>query len=323
MALSYEYSIGSVRAKEKSLLNRQDIEQLLGCKSSAELCSMLGDKGYGEGKTVDEAIENRDSETRSYIKSVAPDMSVFNPFYLLNDAHNFKVALKGTMADREYRGLMLEPCTVAFDTVIKAVEGRRMNLLPEFMQKPCDEAYEIIAHTGDAREGDALVDRAFMEEILRLAQNSGSEFLYNYFNTFVFYSNVKIAIRSARSGADRAYLEKALCETADFDKNKIIEAAQKGGDALIETLSKISACGCDKAIEQFKKSPSAFERFVDDRLILAARESCKRTSEGAEPLIGYYLAREAEKKVIHIIDSGIRTNTDSEIIRERLREIYG
>ena len=54
-----------------------------------------------------------------------------------------------------------------------------------------------------------------------------------------------------------------------------------------------------------------------------AKESCKRSSEGAEPLIGYYLGSEAEKKVIHIISSGIRTNTDKETIRERLREIYG
>ena len=42
-----------------------------------------------------------------------------------------------------------------------------------------------------------------------------------------------------------------------------------------------------------------------------------------EPLIGYYLGVEAEKKVIHIIASGIRTGSDTEIIRERLREIYG
>ena len=54
-----------------------------------------------------------------------------------------------------------------------------------------------------------------------------------------------------------------------------------------------------------------------------AKESCKHASEGAEPLLGYYLGCEAEKKVIHIIASGIRTKTDTDTIRERLREIYG
>lgn len=103
----------------------------------------------------------------------------------------------------------------------------------------------------------------------------------------------------------------------------MIDDTLKGYDKLIESLSKKSDYDCGKAIEQFKTSPSAFEKFVDDRLIIMARESCKRASEGMEPLIGYYLGTEAEKKVIHIIASGIRTGSDREIITERLREIYG
>ena len=79
-----------------------------------------------------------------------------------------------------------------------------------------------------------------------------------------------------------------------------------------------------KAMEEaYKESPSAFERWVDNRLILLAKESCKRAGEGAEPLLGYYLGSEIEKKVIHIIQSGVRTKTDADTIRERLREIYG
>ena len=54
MALSYEFSIGSVRAKENALFNKTDIEQLLGCKSISELCRMLEDKGYGSGNGFDE-----------------------------------------------------------------------------------------------------------------------------------------------------------------------------------------------------------------------------------------------------------------------------
>jgi len=54
-----------------------------------------------------------------------------------------------------------------------------------------------------------------------------------------------------------------------------------------------------------------------------AKERCKFTREGAEPLIGFYLGNIAEKTVIHIIASGIRTKSDESTIRERLREIYG
>ena len=49
MALSYEFSIGSVRAKEKNLFTNSDIEHMLGCENVNELCRYLSDKGYGEG----------------------------------------------------------------------------------------------------------------------------------------------------------------------------------------------------------------------------------------------------------------------------------
>ena len=76
-------------------------------------------------------------------------------------------------------------------------------------------------------------------------------------------------------------------------------------------------------MERLKASPTAFEKYVDDRLMMLAKENCKRASEGAEPLLGYYLGEEAEKKALNIIYSGIKTNTDRDTVRERLREIYG
>ena len=162
-----------------------------------------------------------------------------------------------------------------------------------------------------------------MQETLRITEEFSSDFLKQYFRTQIFYNNIKIALRSSRTGVTADYLNKAFCDVAEFRKASVISAALKGSEALTDELSKYSEYDCSRAMEKFRLSPTLFEKFVDDRLILLAKESCKRTSEGAEPIIGYYLGCEAEKKVIHIITSGIRTNTETETIRERLREIYG
>lgn len=323
MAISYEYSIGSVRARETSLLSMQDAERLLSCSDTAQLCATLSDMGIGEGSDVETILAQHEQETWAYLKSIAPDFDIFTPFIIVNDIHNFKVALKGTMADREYKELMLLPCRVPHETIIKAVENRRMNLLPDFMEKPCDKAYELLAHTSDARTADSILDRALMDEMLRLSLKYRSAFLREYFQTLIFYNNVKIVIRASRAKPTRDYLNNSLCEVPSFGKKDYVEAALRGYDVLIDTLEKDSAYDCKQAMEAYKTSPSAFEKFTDDKLMRLARESCKRTSEGAEPLLGYYLGREAEKKMIHIIASGIRTGADADIIRERLREIYG
>ena len=131
------------------------------------------------------------------------------------------------------------------------------------------------------------------------------------------------AIRGAKADCDRDFLEIAICDVQDFPRSRIIEASVKGLEPTLDVLSKISAYGCNKAVEEYKASPSAFEKFVDNRLMSLAKEKCKRSGDGADPIMGYLIASETEKKVIHIIASGIRTKTNYETVKERLREVYG
>lgn len=322
MALSYEYSIGSVRAREKSLLTAVDLEQLLACKNEGELCAVLRDKGYGDGKTVDEMMENHTREMWRYLKDVAPDFALFNVFLIQNDTHNLKVVIKGSLSARKYSHLLVSPSTIDHEDIVKAVENRGFSNLPEWVASKADKAYEVLAHTGDARLSDAYLDCAATEEMLRLSKQWHSGFLTEYINNLVFYNNVKTAIRSARANANRHYVKRALFETEGFDKPAVLAAVLKGESSVLELLGKCQSFDCAQAIEAYKESPSAFERFVDNRLTGLAKNACKHASEGAEPLLGYYLACEIEKKVIHIIASGIRTDTDTDVIRERLREIY-
>ena len=323
MALSYEYSVGSVRVREKSLLSSPDIEQMLSYNSEDELLRFLADKGYGEGADIEEAVSGHEKAVWDYIRSAAPDFGVFDVFLIQNDAHNLKLVLKSIMTDKRHDELLISPGTIDTDNIKKAVESKNFGILPEWLSYAAEKAYDIIAHKSDARECDAVIDKALMERMIVLARRLKSDFVKEYINTIVFYNNIKTALRSSRTGASADYLNKAFCEVDGFRKSSVTAAALKGVDYLIDELSKYSEYGCRKAIEQYKISPAAFERFVDNKLVIMARESCKRASEGAEPLIGYYLGTEAEKKAIHIIKGGIRTGADKEIIRERLREVYG
>ena len=90
MRLSYEFSVGSVRAREKRLFTSAELEQMLNLKSENELVRFLKDKGYGDGETVSEIVESNTEQMWKYIEGVAPDFSIFKPFLLKNDVHNIK-----------------------------------------------------------------------------------------------------------------------------------------------------------------------------------------------------------------------------------------
>lgn len=323
MALSYEFSIGSVRAKEASLFSDADTEQMLALKSEAELINFLKDKGYGEGNTVDEIIESSKEKMWKYIKSIAPEINIFSPFFIQNDVHNLKTVLKGVMSERKYKELMIKPCTIKHEDMISAVENRRFDKLPEWLGKAADKAYQLLAETKDSRISDAIIDKALMEQLLFESKNYHSAFLKEYFNTTVFYADIKIALRGAKANVTKYFFENALCSCDGIDKNRLMKTSLQDSEQLIKYLEKITAYDCFKAMEIYKKSTSEFEKFIDNKLMRLALKLCKLSSEGPDPLLGYYIAKKYERKLIVIIASGLKTKTPPDMIRERLREIYG
>lgn len=320
IAPSYEYAVGSVKAKERALLTAADLEMLLAAPDVETLAGTLRDKGY-EGADVDEMLRAREKETWAYVGRLVDDWALFAPLLYQNDLHNAKVILKSTLTGRSSDGLLTEPVTIPAQELREAVTGRRFDRLPEWIGPALAQAYEIVAHNTDARLGDAVLDRAAMAAMLAGSARL-SESVREYFRTLVFYSDVKIALRAARTGAEAAYLEAALCPVEGLELRRLTEMALAGSHELIEWLKGQEAYGCRQAAEAFERSPSAFEKAVDDRLIALMRRS-RFGVEGIDVLYGYLLAVQAEIKVIHIIASGVRTGAGESAIRERVRELHG
>lgn len=323
MKLSYEFSVGSVRAREKRLFTSAELEQMLNLKSENELVRFLKDKGYGEGETVSEIVESNTEQMWKYIEGVSPDFSIFEPFLLKNDIHNIKTILKGVMFQKEFDELLIFPCRIKPAEIKSAIENKKFSTLPESLSDSVAKAYDLLAKTSDSRLSDAVIDRAALEMMISEGKRSKSEFLFEYFNTSAFYANVKTALRDARFKPTTEYLDNALCECEGFDKSKVISKALSGSEVLIRYLEKVRFYDCDKAMESFSRSTGEFEKFVDNKLMGLAKNMCRLTSEGPEPLFGYYIGCEYERQAIYIISSGITTHTPPDKIRERLRDIYG
>ncbi len=319
MSLSYEFSLGSVRAREGKLFKRQDIELLLSCSSVQELYGALSDKGF-EGADVDEMLENRSFQLWRYIESVAPDFGRFDLFKYRNDLHNVKAAIKGVVSGRKFENLFQAPYTVNPETIIKAVKEKRFNLLPEFMQHGAERCYQLTAQEFNARLGDGVLDREVSVYILEKAKQNGPT-VYEYFSAYCWFANIKIALRSAKSGADTSYLSEVLIPVENADLKALSSACAAGEEGLLEYLKKQDLFGCSAATEQYEKSPAMFEKFVDDKLMSIAL-NCKLATEGMEPLFGYVIANEAENKIIHMIKTGIATGKSRSAMEERLRRIY-
>lgn len=324
MPVSYEYTMGSVRAKEKELLTDADIEAMLACKSVPALHTFLQDKGFAEGNSIEDMLKNSRIQTLEYLTQIVPDIHLFDIFLYAADIHNIKCVMKGLLADVAYQTLLITPHTIAPAVIEMAVKEHRYTLLPEWIAAQAEQAYDILAKTADARLADAYLDKQCMKTQLQTADGWHISFLTTYIHAKVFYTNVKIALRASAAHAARDYYETAICkEMTEISADEMIATALKGQTALIEYLARKDVFFSRMAMEMFQQSSADFERFSENCLIKIAIENCKRAGNGAEAALGYYLAKTAEEQVVHMIAVGIETSAGSEVTRERLRDIYG
>ena len=323
MPNSYEYSFGSVRAKEKNLFSRSDIETMLSFETVGELVGFLRDKGYGDGDTVDEIIRSNRVETMAYLRSIVPDISVFDVFLYPADTHNIKCVIKGLLSNSDYKKLFVSPCTVDTAVIETAVKENEYSLLPDSFSDAAQKAYETLAHTTDARKADAFLDCACMKLQLEKAKAVKNAFLEEYITTEIFYRNVKTALRACLTSSPEEYYANALLDCVPgFDKAAVTAEALKGMNELTDYLLTVKEYRCKEAIEKYLSSPAEFEKFTENLLVKSARDNCKKCGSGPEAALGFYIARLAEEKAIHIIAAGIGANAHRVLTRERLREIY-
>ena len=325
MSASYEYATGSVRAKETSLFSKQDIDQMLACSSVGTLASYLSDKGRGSSDNnggIDDILCAETAAMWDYLRSVTPALDIYNSFIYRNDVHNIKAVIKGILSNRPYDRLLLKPVTIDTDTIKKCVSERNFSALPDWISAAAESAFDVIAHNSDAQLADAILDKAAMSAMLDAADATGSQIIYELISACVFFSDVKIILRAARMKKSGDFIHAALCECDGVDAAAWKKAALSGTEELIKLLEKTDIYSCSNAIAAFKKSPSDFEREVDNIEMRIARK-CKYVADGPEPVVGYLFAKEAEIKAIHMIASGIRTGQDEQTVRERLRILYG
>ena len=324
MAETYAYAVGSISARETRLLTRREMEMLCTAADEAAFVAMLHEHGFGaSGDATAEQILSRESAALwDYLKSIVGELTLFTPFFIRRDVHNVKAVIKGTLTGKPYADLLMAPCTVDTKELRAAVEEHRFDRLPAWLAAAAEESYKTLSRTGDAPLADAILDAAGCAEMLAAAGRTGVGMLVDLMTDTVFYADVKIALRAARAGKDAAFVRQALCPVEGVDVAGWTRAICEGVESTLSLLETVKTRKLPDAVAAYRQSPTAFEKWVDDRQMTLAREYGK-AAMGPEPVLGYYIGKDTELRVLHLIASGVRTGQNPDEIAERVRMLYG
>ncbi|MDO4487702.1 MAG: V-type ATPase subunit [Eubacteriales bacterium] len=317
---NYVYAVARIRGAELKLLNSQALNELAGAQMPGDVLDILKEKGWGreEDMTAEELLKSEREKLWELIDELVPDLSVFDVFKKPNDYHNLKAAIKESMMDFDYPGIYIDEATIDPEVIKNAIKERNYGELPTEMVEPARLIHDTFLRTGDGQLCDVMTDRICLEELIRSGENSGDDFLKEYSILTAAAANIKVALRCARTGKDREFLEAAVAECPTLDRNALINAALQGEDQLASYLTTTDYVD---AVPELKKDATAFENYCDNLIIRRMRNQLTE-SFGLGPIAAYILAKESEIKSVRIIFSGKENGFSEEMIMERMRETY-
>ena len=318
MSNQYIFAVARIRKKELELLNREFMEQLLAAPGEEACLQLLNEKGYGTaGQTANELFEEEERKTWQLVGELVPDVKVFDVLRLQNEYHNLKAAIKETCTAGTHPGIYLNG-SIAPEQLEKILLERDFRKLPDPMQEPAARALDVLLTLRDGQMCDCSIDRAALDQIRETALASDGEILPLYGELTVAAADIKIAVRSAKTGKGADFMKQAMAQCRTLDLRRLSQAAAAG---LEEVISYLKTTGYADCAEEIRKSTAALECWCDNLLIRSIRPQL-RNSFGIDPLAAYILARRIESRSLRMILTGKRNGFDEEEIRGRIRETY-
>jgi len=319
--MQYTYAVARIRALETALFSATTIEQLIACQNEEQGVQFLIDKGWGEHDTpvnADAILTREQEKIWEIIQELSEDMSVFDVLSYPKLFHNLKAAVKEVCTESDSIHVFYEDCAIPGKEMFSIIQKREFSRLPSYMTEAAAEAYETLLHTRDGQLCDIIIDKAALEAIYAAGQNSDEDIIRQYAESTVAVADIKIAVRSQKTAKSRDFMKRAMVSCESLNVDLLIKAAVAGQDAIQEYLSGTVYAKGGTALAD---SPSAFERWCDNRIIHTIRPQ-KHNPFSVGPLFAYILARENEIKTVRIVLSGKQNDLPDDSIRERVRDMY-
>jgi V/A-type H+-transporting ATPase subunit C len=323
----YLYASSRIKALEKNLLSRERLERMCDARSMEEAFKVLSESGWPEISAptlaaVETVLAARRSEAFALVRSLAPDKRLPDVFLIKYDYHNIKTILKSEVTGEEPEPLLINAGRISTRQLLVLLREGSTSGISEIMSRAIAEGRDLLARTHDAQLLDFLLDRAMFAEMLAMATTFGSAYLLGYVKLMIDSVNLRSAVRSSRMGKGFEILRFALIPGGNISTNRLLsEISADLIEAVFAGSLLAPAAAAGAAALKGEGNLSAVDHKSDD-VLLKYLKSAKYIAFGAEPLIGYLAAQEAEMTAVRTVVAGRLAELSPENIIERLREAY-
>ena len=320
------FASARAKAKELNLFTEERLHRMMESKTIEDAVRLLAEVNYAGGMPIDkdnfyEALVEEEKQATDFVKSCAPKGLGIECFFLRNDYHNLKVLIKAKYANISDLSVMILPDgNYSFEELSDKVENNKLSFVNSFMSdavKAIDKAFE----TGNCspRKIDTEIDKAMYKEInVILNQKTTDKYIKKYFATQIDAINIGTLLRTIAINANFAFFEENFIEGGEIglysfkecgtDEQKLAKFID--GTSYKNFYAKIT----DGDLSEFETAK--------DNFLLQIFAVNKGDMFSVAPIVGYYLAKLNEVKVIRVVLVCIKNGVPYEEMRKRVRALY-
>lgn len=327
---SYIFSSSLMRAGEKTLLPEDRIIKAAEAGNFREACAVIEEYGYGgekngiEPENFEDILGERERESIREVLSALPDSGELGFLMRPADYHNAKVILKSSFLGRDPDKYLTARGSIEPEKMKAMIRERDLAFLPGELAAAIDEASEVFGKGRDPQEIDLILDRACYKQMLREAEESGSDFLLGYVRLLIDTINICSFVRLRQIQKPWSFFRKVFIDGGNIKEEVFISSYE---EPYKQAADKMQPYGFDGVMREGAVRAEEtglydlLEKLCDNKRIEYIRQA-KFVSFGVEPAAAFIIARESEIKNLRVILSGKKTGTPDEVILERLRKTY-
>lgn len=300
-----------IRVKEKKLINKNKLNQLIEAQDFSKLKNLLSDTEYFENfsglldSEYEKVLEIEENKVLLFLKELLKGNDEILDYFFI---------------EREYQNLKLKIKNIYYDDRIKFSQKSYIN--SEKLRKEIlnDEKYLIENYEKykDFQIMSIECDKLQLSKLKSISKKIGLSILNDYSNKMIDKYNILTTLRLKNLNK----VKNEILNTLYSDKDKKIDIFEK----YIETEN-INILqrqfNIYEELEEYQntKNISDLEKKLENDILEIFKIS-KNITYGPEILISYYMYKKYEIKALRLIMIAKINNVSTDIIKARMRGIY-
>ncbi len=314
----YVDTVARVRALERELLTRVDLEQALGQASAQAL--LADTRFFPSGWAGDRhaTLWRARRENLDLLVALTFDAPLVDVFRYPADVERLRFALKAYLTGRELPAPVAdEDSTLPEGLIRRLAEGEPAEGTPEALLEAVDRARSRWKRWADLAVVDRSLDEGRLAWQRAAARRWRCPFLADYFALVADLANIRSAARARAAGWSSERVGDLLIQGGTIDIEALAEATSETPGAL-KGLFLGTVYGPLGALAGGPEEMDLEAERVRLRFLRTTRDAL----EGIEPLVAFYLARERDITTLAIISAGLASGIPVEELRRRPGPIW-